>query len=254
MLLKYIERDCGNHEFIYLIPISDLHIGDIYFNEKKFLHLRDYIVQNSNVFVILLGDIFNSATKNSVSDIYSEIKNPQEAKKYAYNMFKPMKDKILGIVSGNHEQRIWRESGSDISEDLALLLGCEYNREGLFLNIKVGNYKNNGKVNYTVYCTHGSGGGTTVGAKANVMEKTSKIVLADIYIIGHIHGKHSFDDEYIVPDVRHKRLEKIRRLYVGGASFLEWGGYSEQKLMKPYSTGSPKIVLDGTKKEFHVII
>ncbi len=252
--MRYIEKDLGNRDFAYIIPISDLHIGDVYFNEEKFIKLRDWVKEQENAFVILLGDILNCATKNSISDVYSELKNPQQAKKYAFNLLKPIKDRILGMVSGNHEKRIWRESGNDISEDLSMLLECDYDREGLFFNIKLGNYKNNGRVNYTVYCTHGTGAGRTAGAKANMLKRASEIVLADIYITGHIHHMQSFADYYFVPDVRHKRIDKVKRLYVSSASFLEWGGYAEEKMLPPSKTGCPRIRLDGIKKDFHVSI
>jgi predicted MPP superfamily phosphohydrolase len=72
--LRYIEKDLGNRDFAYIIPISDLHIGDVYFNEEKFIKLRDWVKEQENAFVILLGDILNCATKNSISDVYSEKK------------------------------------------------------------------------------------------------------------------------------------------------------------------------------------
>lgn len=253
-LLKWIEVDLGDIDYAYIIPISDLHIGDKYFDEKKFLKIRDFIANETNTYVILCGDILNCATKNSVSDIYSEIKNPQEAKKYAYELLQPISNKIIGLTSGNHEYRIWKESGNDIAEDLAVLLGCEYGREGLLLCVRLGRNKLKNKLAYTLYATHGYGGGRTVGAKANALKRVSEIVFADIYIIGHIHHMQSFADYYYIPDVIHKKIERRKRLYVSSSSFLEWGGYAEQGLFPPSKTGCPRIRLAGDRKDFHVSI
>lgn len=252
--MRWIEKDLGDLEYVYIIPISDMHVGDRHFDEKKFMSFRRWIEEEPNAFVVLVGDILNCATKNSVSDIYSEIKNPQAAKKYAFELLKPIKNKIIGMTAGNHEKRVWKESGNDIAEDLAMLLECPYDPEGLLLCIKLGQNKTKHRVAYTVYITHGCGAGRTIGAKANVLKRASEIVLADIYIIGHIHFMQSFCDYYFVPDVIHKKVIKQKRLYVSSASFLDWGGYAEEKMLPPSKTGCPRVRLDGTKKDFHVSI
>jgi hypothetical protein len=252
--MKWIERDLGDIENAKIIPLGDLHIGDPLFDEGKFIKLRDWILNEPNVFVILMGDLLNCATKNSVSDTYSEIQNPQEAKKYAIKLLEPIKGKVLGAIIGNHEQRIWKESGIDVVEDIAEKLGCPYGREGLLLNIKmgqIGNFKHKQKINYSIYCAHGTGAGRTIGAKANTLKRASEIVLADIYCIAHIHFMQSFADYYYVPDIIHKKIIKQKRLYCSSASFLNWGGYSETKMFSPNKTGVVKIILSGKRKDYH---
>lgn len=246
----------GNIPYAYIIAIGDIHIGDPNFNQKKFLEFRDWILNEENAYVILLGDLLNCATKNSISDIYGETMPVQEAKKMAVKMLEPIQSRILGLVAGNHEYRLWKETGTDPAEDIAMILKIPYDPDGLFLNIKIGQYNNcsNTRNNYTIYMTHGYGGGRTKGSKTNVLERTSHIVDADIYVIGHIHFMNVFKDKYYRFDIRHNRINPITRTYVSAGSFLNWGGYAERMLLPPAKQGAPRIRLDGARKDVHVSI
>lgn len=254
--MRYVVKDLGALEHAYILPLGDIHIGAPEYNEKKFLKFRDWVAQTPNTFVVLPGDILNCATKTSKSDTYSETMPVQEAKKYAVKVLEPIKGKILGIVRGNHEARVWRESGDDPAEDIAMALGVDYNPHGLYLNLKVGQYHKtrDSRINYLFYMTHGHGGGSTKGAKTNVLAKTSNIVDADCYVVGHIHFMNTFKDKYLRPDVKHSRMEFVTRTYVSAGSFLDWGGYSEDMMLPPSKLGAPRIRLDGGRKDLHVSI
>lgn len=251
--MKYIEKDLGNKEYAYIVPIADLHIGDPNFNESKFIDLRTWIQKEENAFIILIDDLLNCATKNSVSDVYGEIMTPQQAKKKAVELLEPIKNKILAITSGNHEDRIYKESGTDISEDIADRLGIDYDMNGLLLDVKIGN-NGPGQFNYTIYCTHGTGAGRSIGGKANTLKRASEIIESDIYCIGHIHFMQSYSDYIYIPDTVHHKLIKQKRLYMSCGSFLDYGGYSERKMFAPGKTGTGRIRIDGKRKDFHCSI
>jgi len=256
VVLYYVAHDLGPLEYAYIIAMGDLHIGDPLFNEKKFLDFRDWILKTPNTYIVLLGDVLNCAIKGSKSDFYGELMPVQQAKKYALQVLEPVAIKILGLVAGNHELRCWRETGNDPAEDIATALKVPYSPDGLLLNIKLGNYNNKKdcRLNYLLYMTHGYGGGRSKGSKTNVLDRTSAIVDADIFVVGHIHFMTCFKDQYIRADVRHNRIEKITRTYVSAGSFLNWGGYSERMMLPPAKLGAPRIRLDGYRKDVHVSI
>lgn len=157
------------------------------------------------------------------------------------------------VITGN--SRIWKSSGVDISEDIAMALGCPYNREGLLLNVRLGHTLNpNNRQNYTIYAIHGIGAGRTVGSKANVMKRASDSVLANIYVIGHTHQPNVFPDVYYIPDVIHKKVVPMTRYYVNGGSFLDWGGYAESKMYSAVPIKTVTIVLSGTSKDYKCIV
>lgn len=253
--MKWIEKDLGDLKTAYIYPIGDLHVGDPLFNEKKFKEFVNSIKSRDDTYLILMGDLLDCAIKDSIGDTYSAVQNPQQAKKYLIELLQPIKSKILGVVQGNHEFRVWKSSGVDISEDIANALDCPYNREGLLLNIRLGHTNNpNIRQNYTIYATHGVGAGRTIGSKTNVMKRASEIVLANIYVIGHTHQPNVFPDTYYVPDVIHKKVIAMTRYYVNGGSFLDWGGYAESKMYSPVPIKAVTIILSGTSKDYNCVV
>lgn len=252
--MKYIECDLGNIDHCHIIPLSDIHVGDTHFNENKYLKMIDWIAKTDNVFVTLGGDLINNAILGSVSDIYGEVKTPTQAKRWVTESLKPIQHKILGMVTGNHERRSKKLTDWDISEDIANELNIPYNADSLYMNIKLGKHNNGGRLNYTMYLTHGSGGGGTPGGRANAIYKANKIVIADIVCMGHVHNIMAFPDTIFVPDVRHSKLVQMKRLYVVSGSYTEYGGYSDAAMMAPGKTGAPRIYLDGKRKNFHCSI
>lgn len=94
----------NNNLKIYVI--SDTHLGDENSDIELLRQIINFIKDTPECYCILLGDILNTATKNSKSDIYSETLNISQAQKLAIELLTPIKDKILAMVPGNHENRV----------------------------------------------------------------------------------------------------------------------------------------------------
>lgn len=240
------------HDNITLIPISDAHIGDRAFDEKMFKRLVEHIRITPNVYAFLVGDLINNGTKNSKSDSYSEVLTPHAQKDRAIELLYPIKDKLLCSVSGNHEERTWRESAQDISKDIAKELNTIYDPFGILCHVHFGV---KGKhMNYTFYTTHGSGGGGTIGNAANKLHSLRNICLSDLYIMGHTHKIISFKDVYYIPDTRHRTMVKQERHFAMAGSYLDYGGYAERLILSPTPTGFPVAELNGLKKKINITI
>lgn len=241
-------------ECSYIIPISDCHIGDPNFDEQKLMRYIDWIKETPNAKVILVGDIMNTATKESVSDTYSEVMNPMAQLKYATKLFEPIKDRIIGVTTGNHERRIYRSTSIDTSAMLAANLGAFYREDGLFLKIRIGKGNDTKKVSYLLYATHGFGGGKKMGGKANNLQSISNNIFADIYVVGHTHTLQAFQDMFLMPDPRNNNVIEVKRTYCNAAAFLKYGGYGEYQGFTPSKLGTVRLRLDGKKKDVHVSI
>lgn len=227
-----IDNEVNN---IRLYVLSDLHIGDQNCDIEKIKNVVDYIKKDKDMYVILLGDILNTALKTSKSDIYSEAMNISDAQKLAVEILSPIKSKILAMVSGNHENRVWRETGLDLSLWLAEKLGCEdkYRLGGLILTIDFGNTPKNRKYRLKVFGQHGSRGGRKLGGPLSAVEEMDGIVAnADIYIMGHTHqcvkgGRYCY---YINSQ---GNVQKQYKCYFNAPAFLKYGGYGYEKGYKP---------------------
>lgn len=254
--MKYIPVELSQDlDKAYIVPLSDLHIGDKRFNCKKLKGYLDWIKEN-DALIILNGDILTADIKNSIGNIYETEMKPQEQLDYAIELFKPLSDRIIGIVEGNHEARISREVGIDVTKILATSLGRSdfYDPDSVLLHVRLGKDKFGKKIGYSIYSIHGWSNGRKAGSKLNAIQELRNIVVADCYIASHTHTQGAIVERIIVPDVRNRKLLEVKQTFVSAGSFLDYGGYSERRGMPVAKLGSPRIRLDGTRKDLHVSI
>lgn len=252
-----LPRDLNSIE---IVPIADAHIGDSLCDTELLKREIDYVKNNKNVYAILNGDLLNNAIKTSVSDIYSEKLSPMEQLEMAVKLLRPIADKILCVTSGNHEDRSYKTDGIDLTRVLCRELGLEdkYSNASALLFIRMGElkaYETNGsgknrKVCYTIYVTHGSGGGGKTGSKANRASELASIIDSDIYITSHFHTPIAFKEAFHRTDVRNSTVSLVDKLFVVTSSFLNYGGYGEKFNFRPSSKQNPHILLSGIRKDF----
>lgn len=246
-----------SHKGIEIHTFADWHIGDKACNYNAIRELISVIKSKPNAYVICNGDLMNNATKTSVSDCYAEILPPMEQLQTMCDLLEPIKDKILVLTQGNHEARTYRTDGIDLTALLAQQLGLydRYAREGGVLFLRVGEAKKNhgrngGQVCYTLYCTHGSGGGRKEGAKAIRLADMASIVDTDIYLHAHTHLPMVMKQNFFRIDRLNNTVAEVEKLFVNTAAQLKYGGYGQTYEFKPSNTTSPIIYLGGVKKEF----
>lgn len=249
-------------KYVELYALSDLHLGDSHCNYKEILELVKQIEANPNAYVILNGDLINNATTQSVSDTYGESLSPMEQIRQVTALFKPIKDKILAITNGNHENRTYKTDGIDLTEIMAMELGLieRYAAESVTLFLRVGELSRGLKmpsnpnvkrqVCYTLYITHGSGGGRREGGKINRLVDLSSIVDVDIYIHSHTHLPAVLKQAFYRADSKNSSIALVDKLFVNTNAWLKYGGYGEAQGYKPASTQTPIIYLDGSRKNF----
>ena len=247
---------------IELHIFADEHIGDEHCDMNRLLERIEYVKNTPNAYCIMNGDIMDNATKTSIGDTYTQVFNPMEQLAKAVELFDPIKDKILCITHGNHENRTYKNEGINISSLIANQLGLaeRYTPTSAVLFIRFGEMsrgfkESNGSGNYrklcyTFYVLHGSGGGRKEGAKAIRLADMASIIDTDIYIHSHTHLPMIMKQAYHRVDTRNSGVALVDKLFVNTAANLKYGGYGEAKEFKPSSMDTPVIYLNGTKKEF----
>lgn len=258
--MKCIKNDLPsslNH--IELEIFSDLHLGSKKCDYKSIQERIERVKNNEHVYAIILGDVLNNSTKTSVGDVYEEELTPMEQVKKAVMLFEPIKHKLIGCTSGNHERRSYKTDGVDLLYFMCAELGIteKYDYASCLLFIRFGDCKRyaNSKVRtrkmcYTLYMTHGDGqGGRTIGGKANGLQRRGQIVDADVVVTGHTHAPLAFRDCCYKIDYQNSCVTKKEQLFVNASATLNYEEYAELYGMKPSSTQSPVIILNGTKKE-----
>lgn len=261
--MKIIKIDLPqNIPMLEIHSFADEHIGDEHSDLKRLLERIEYVKNNPYAYCILNGDIIDNATKTSVGDTYTQELNPMEQLQRAIEIFEPIRDKILCITHGNHENRTYKNDGINISYLIARQLGLQdrYTPTSAVLFVRFGKQsrgtkESNGsgnvrKVMYSIYVTHGSGGGRKEGSKVNRLADMASIVDCDIYVHGHTHLPVIMREAFHRIDLRNSTVALVDKLFVNTGANLKYGGYGEAMEFKPSSMESPVIYLSGTRKEF----
>ena len=259
--MKVIKIDLPRDiEELEIHTFADEHIGDEHCDMKRLLERIEYVKNTPNAYCIMNGDILDNATKTSIGDTYTQEFNPMEQLQRAVELFEPIKDKILCITHGNHENRTYRKEGINLSWLIAKQLGLHerYSPTSVVLFIRFGKvstgHKESGgnlrKICYTIYALHGSGGGRKEGAKAIRLADMASIIDTDIYIHSHTHLGMIMKQGFHRVNMQNSSVACVDKLFVNTAANLKYGGYGEAGEFKPSSLETPVIYLNGKTKEF----
>lgn len=238
--------------------IADTHIGDPMADTKLTARRVEAIAKDPYGLCILNGDILNTALRNSVSDVYGEVATPMQQIDEACALLAPIKDKIIGATTGNHEARTYRSDGIDMMRLVCRQLGVEdkYAPEGVLIFLRFGKRNahgcGGGRVDtpqwYSIYATHGCGGGRKEGAKAIRLADMAAIVDADVYVHGHTHLPMILKQSYFRTSSQMCSVQLVEKLFVNSGAALDYGGYGQSYEFKPASKGNPVIHLDARDK------
>jgi hypothetical protein len=255
----------------YVYPLCDLHFGDKgSFDEKKFRGYLQIISEVPEAFCLFNGDLINCGLPGGVGaeDFWMQSPlTPQEQNDTLVELVKEydITDKILAIVGGsNHPGRAMKLIGHNydkqFAQDLDLLDKYVDPLCMLYVGVgKKGGGAQHGRhvgslIWYSLIITHGWAGGRLAGSSINATRDLGAIYAADCIITSHRHLDAGTKDEFYIPDYHNKCVTKMKRIYVSAGTFMKYAPYAMRKGMRPNGTGTPRIRLDGRKKDVHVSI
>lgn len=184
----------------FLRPISDAHLGSAACDMAAVKEEINVIKNTPNCFTFLGGDICEAIWVDDSKrfDLDMHVLDPSLHRDYAKKsaaraaeLFHPIKDKILFVLTGNHEEEFHRRHHFDISAEIADRLKTPYLMYSALVLIKVlaESRENDKRTEYHVRLRahHGSGGGRKHGGKINRVVDMAISHDADIYWMGHVH-------------------------------------------------------------------
>lgn len=225
---------------IEVYPVGDVHLGAQEHMEKEWKEFVNFVKSKPNAFLVLVGDLINNGTRSSVTNIFEETMRPADQKRQMAEMLRPLRNRILAIVPGNHEARSGKDADDDPTYDICMKLDIEdvYRPNAAFIKIQLGSHNSHSdyRSTYVIVATHGAGGGIYTGAAVNRNERWGNVIDgADVVISGHSHKAHTTKPMKIVIDPRNN-VVKMRPYYVIGiSSWMEYGGYAMRKMLLPSS-------------------
>lgn len=255
-----INFDLLSFKAVEIVPIADAHIGHPLADEAEFKRIVDYVKEepddpNCARICLLNGDLTESATKsNKNGNVFEQVYTPSVQVAMMIKYLLPLTEtskkypqgKILSFCSGNHDGDRYAETGISSAESIAVGLGLEkrFSKNGCYSFITV-KYRSDRTACFTIYNQHMTGGGSTIGGKANRIAKLSNGVVADLIVGSHVHTPMTFKEDIIIPNTanQNKVLQQNTVTYVITNSFMRYGDYAQKMGMKPASVSVPRIFL-----------
>lgn len=214
-----------------LYPLGDWHHGSRQAFPRFIKQEIDTIAADPEARWCSMGDLIENAIVGSKSDVYLSTTNPEKQIEDVVSLLKPIKDKGLFMIPGNHSARTMRVAGIDPDKVIADLLGMPYARYSILASLALGKAKQ--KPRAICYFHHSRGGGSTPGGKVNAAAKLRLIVPgADAVFCGHSHTTNrepvTWFDAGLAGLVRRKGYN-----YIIGSALTWKESYAEEKGMRP---------------------
>jgi len=148
---------------------------------------------------------------------WSQEIHPQEQKEWFEDFWKQAPPEFL--IKGNHEERLWKRFGLDITKDMTKTLGSLHANYGGYFNVRVG------EQDYTMFILHGAGRSKNPEYLLRVLVKDIGVD-ADIVALGHIH--HLYHNKYDRAHSTRRRIIHTLRTggFLGGDFFKDQPEYA----------------------------
>jgi len=178
--LNRVHLDPNGKGYAEILFLGDIHYGHPGCDIERAQRMVDYCLKK-HIYVLGMGDYIEAGLRNSVGDsVYMQKLNPQKQMDFMIDMLKPLADAglLIGLIIGNHEGRILKETSVNITSLMARMLGVPYLGYACWNLIYVG------KQSYTVYSLHGSSGSRYVYTKLKALVDIAHNFDADILAMG----------------------------------------------------------------------
>ena len=177
-----------------------------------------------------------------------------QAKRYL-KITKPIWDKCLGSLDGNHERKIRTKYHYDVGGYIAAEMGVPYLGEaGAWLRLRFSRRLETGTrattTTYHVVAHHGWGGGRHPGSAANALRDALATFNADIVMLGHRHLRLRVALAHYVGSG--KRVITRTRVGLFGGTFLDGAEYAQRAGYTPSEIGAVCVELTPDKHGIEV--
>jgi len=182
-----------------IIPFGDIHRESSNFADAEWDKFLAYAKTKKNAYFFGMGDYcdgcstserqtlargeLHDTTKETLRGVYRGVTASLA------NELKFMRGRIIGMLGGNHFYQM--ENGENTDHILAHALNARYLGvcSLVRVNVSVPGTERKKALCLDIFAHHGKGGGKTVGAQFNSIDDMQRVADADLYLMGHTHGK-----------------------------------------------------------------
>jgi predicted phosphodiesterase len=263
----------GKQKIFRLYFFSDLHLGSVSCAEDKLKSDIEQVRQDDDAKVFILGDVCDYISphdwrwrSNGISEWVDSEDLGKSQSDYAIELFQPVKHKILGAISGNHEDAIHQLNAQNVHKHLVDALGVRDFGYMAFIKLsfawergtRTGKNKHSHSGDYfalNVLLHHGFGGGRTDGSDLNKFNEFALGYDADLIVAGHTHQRNASKDKVYYLDSRGSLCVRYR-IKARAGTYLKTvfenspdHSYSERGGMRPRVEGCLVVTVRPHSKE-----
>mgnify|MGYP001171492760 CR=1 FL=1 len=233
--------------FAEVMFIGDVHLGSPQCDKARLMRTIEYCLK-LQLYVVLMGDLIEVGTRDSVgAGVYEQEFCGQSQYEQMVDILRPLAEKklILGLLTGNHEERVYKSSGVNISKMFARELGVRYLGDACWSKFKVG------QQTYTIYSLHGRTGSRFDGTALLALERISTSFFCDIIVMGHAHKQIS--STVLIQKVENCLVREHKKTLLITGSFLKYdGGYGQTAGLPISKLGAPKVRFYANKRDIDI--
>lgn len=248
--INYNKIILNTRDDIRIYPIGDLHIGHVNCDFdfiKYYINMISQTNKNSNR-VLLMGDLLDCGLKDSIgASVYENVLTPQGQIDTLVELLKPIANRIDGYVQGNHENRIYKNTGIDVCKTVCDILNIPYLKYSGVVTYSIARESN--KKAYNINMFHGRAGGGVENALRKCKEMANK-VNSDIYLMGHCHHKAYTTRCFKQIDSRNgKIVDTVQYFILTGHALNYDDSYADQANLEISNKGFPIIEFSNSGKK-----
>ena len=175
-----------------------------------------------------------------------------------YQKLLPVRDKILGIMTGNHEAVFEARNAVQHHARLCQRLGVpDWQYCALVELCFRKDFKpHSGCRSYRVYLHHGAGAAASAGGKINRLVSFMTLAEADLYLVGHVHEQDVKRMDTIDADTTCTKIVSRKRLGAFTGTYLKTyapgpASYGERAGYRPVPLGCTRVEIQPFAHAWH---
>lgn len=231
---------------IPLVGLGDFHLGAKTFNGRA-LDERIAWVERNQAYWIGMGDLMECANRFSPgAGVYEQTMIPDEQIETLITLLRPIAPWCLGMVKGNHEERVYKTTGIDPLNTICRELKVNYCGWEAIGMIATENSQANHGCAYSFYAVHSYTGNKTTGLALNWIEREiDKWMVADLVFRAHSHDV-GFDPKVAIniDKQNHVIREEYRYAIMTGHFMDRFDSYIAARAGKPKPVGTVGVWLN----------
>lgn len=225
---------------------GDVHVGAQGAQLEAWTKWLEEIEEDDDSYVIFLGDMMDTNTRHSVSDIWTGM-SPADQMDYITRSIRPLaeKGKILAILPGNHELRMVKDTSIDPMYDICVRLGIEslYRRDYAAVRVRM-NLTRGCARTFNIICFHGT-------SDLKTRQMANNVEGFDAVLVGHTHQPIARIPAHLCLTQKGKvTLKEV--VQITACSWCDYIGYGARGMYPPQAQARPQaLVLEWDSSQKH---